>query len=70
MRNAKDVISPCPFCGSWPLLKTNGVGEYKYIISCQCEDSRFGGRSAEEAVENWMLAIRIVKIYVMKGERK
>ena len=69
-KNAKDVISSCPFCGSWPLLKTNGVGEYKYIVSCQCEDSRVGGRSIEGAVETWMMAIRIVKIYVMKQKRE
>lgn len=65
----KNKIDKCPFCGSWPLLKTNGVGEYKYIISCQCEGSRFGGRSVEEAIENWMLATKIVKIYVKKERR-
>lgn len=46
------IVHPCGMCAQWPVMRTNGIGEEKYQLECEC-GIPIGGRSIEEAVEKW-----------------
>lgn len=57
-------VYPCGMCAQWPVMRTNGIGEMKYQLSCEC-GIPIGGRTIEEAVQNWNCAEYIASMVWM-----
>lgn len=60
----------CPLCGTWPILRTDGLGKAKYRISCKCEDSYRCRETVEEAVNAWRECVRLVCRILKKEYRE